>query len=399
MVGQTGAQVNPIQVTEMRLSVIRFMPALGLLHSLDTTKMPCTFLSGDVDFQNQYEVALENESLGASNSSTTVRTPWWCGYGRLFWIRTVPDRNPYAMGRAIVPFDYNLTPYVKSLTLTDGTADVTAYLFPWGIGILVDAKLVGAWALKDAVNLLVDFHNSPRIQWTFDNANGKASPAGMAAAVCTRMWPLIYGDAISQEPAGDEFSIATVIEAAGVKATDPIAENGPIHYALEGMVGWKRKWYEIPPKANSLVSSRISSASAPVGDIVYGKTRSRAIWFPGEFRPAVGYPDTLPCYHQNLSIASLYTEALCVLAQDAASQLRSQGSLSAYSAGYRTYAQLAAGILGRMHGKRTDDSDPDAEKKVRVYRSGSIRSQILTSKDDVNLLRLGIPSINKPLDT
>ena len=396
MINQPGSQVNAVNVSEVRMSFIHFMPALALLHSLSPPTTPCPFLASDVDFQNEYERALANEIGNAPAGSTSSRTPWWNGYGKLFWARNVPNRNSYDMGRALVPIDYNLAPYVTNLTLANGTVTLSAYLYPWGIGVLVDVTLVGSWPLNDAVNLIVDIHNSPKIQWTFDNASGTASPAGLAAALRTRLGAVIYGGNVAQETAGDQFSIVTVIEAANVLATDPIVENGPIHYAIEGMTGWKRNWHEIPPKPNSLVESRISSSSAPIGHIMYGKgRRARAVWFPADFRPAVGYPDTLSCYHQNLSVASLHTEALCVLAQDAAAQLQSQGSLAAFSVAYRNYAQLAAGILGRLHGKKTDDSSV----RKPLYRSGSIRSQILIYKDEVNQLRLAIPSINSPLDT
>ena len=140
---------------------------------------------------------------------------------------------------------------------------------------------------------------------------------------------------------------------------------------------------------------KMPSASAPAGHIVYGKSRSRAVWFPANFRSVADYPETLRCYHQNLSMATLHTEALCVLAQDAASQLSVQASLADFSVTYRNCARLAAGLLGRLHGRKSDES---VGTKPSTYRSGSVRTQILLYKDEIDKLRLALLAPGTPLD-
>ena len=84
-----------------------------------------------------------------------------------------------------------------------------------------------------------------------------------------------------------------------------------------------------------------------------------------------------------------------MLAQDAAAQLSTRGSLSGFSVTYRNCAQLAAGLLGRLHGRKADESPG---KKPLTYRSGSVRSQILNYKDDVSQLRVSLLAGGTALD-
>jgi hypothetical protein len=385
MMNQTSPQVNPITVKELRMSFLHFMPAMALLQSRKPPDIPFPFLVNDVDFQEEYAKALAG--------GTALRTPWRDGYGKLFWFRYLPTRNPYEMWRALVPLDYDLAPQVTSLVLGDGSVAVGAYLYPWGIGMIVDVTLQGPLLLNDAVNRALEIRSKAKIQWKFDTKSGSSSPTGLAAAIRERLGTAVYGDKVAPAELSELFSVVTVTDAAGVVSTDPIAENGPIHCALEGLAGWNPHWATITP--TSLPAGKISARQAPAGHILYGKRRGRAVWFPGDFRNVAAYADTLSCYHQNLSMCSLQTESLCQLAQDAATELRNKGSLDAFSTTYRDCAQLAAGILGRLHGKKTDES---ASQKPKIYRSGSVRTQIQMYKDDVNLLRHAIPTINSELD-
>ncbi|MGB7547228.1 MAG: hypothetical protein WBM14_05730 [Terracidiphilus sp.] len=379
--------VNPVEVKEAHMSFIHFMPALSLLQSLQPPVIPFPFLADDLEFQNTFKKALEGH--------TSLRAPWFDGYGKLFWNRYAPDREPSDLRRALVPMDFDIGQHITGLTLTDCTVDLRVYLYLWGMGILVDITLNGSWPLKDAVSRMVAIHNNPEIHWTSGKDSGNASPQNLADVLRQRLHPLLYGDKVRQEQAGDQFSIVTVTDASNVEADTPLEERGAVHHALDGLTSWNRNWAKIKPPKGSLAECRISSRTAPDGHILYGRPRARAVWFPADFRSVASYPPTLSCYHQNLSAASLHTEALCVLAEDAAAQLKRAGSLAAFSVAYRNCAQLAAGILGRLHGKKTDDAPG---KKPLTYRSGSLRSQMLAYSSDINQLRMSFSSINSPLD-
>ena len=111
---------------------------------------------------------------------------------------------------------------------------------------------------------------------------------------------------------------------------------------------------------------------------------------------SLGRPACADCAKSTLDIFSLHAESLCQLSRDAAVELGNNGSLAAFSTTYRDCAQLAGGLLGRLYGKKTDES---SGQKPQTYRSGSVRSQIQIYKDDINKVRLAFPTINSSLDT
>ncbi|MGH9606411.1 MAG: hypothetical protein ACRD3N_12025 [Terracidiphilus sp.] len=384
---QSMLDVNTIELREARLCCMHFMPALALLQSRNPPAIPCSFLLDDVSFVNEYVAAIRNERFS--------RLPWRDGYAKLFWNRYIPDTTPGGLRRALVPIEFDFGSVVASLALSDGKVDARAFLYPWGMGILIDITFKLTLALDLAVSRLIEIRNHSNIAWKMGSDAGTASPAVLASEIRRHLAPVIYGADVEMENAGEQFSVATVIDASDQTVTDPIPENGPVHYALEGLTGWKPKWKIIQPETNALVTCRIPGASAPLGHILYGKSRSRAVWFPANFRSVADYPDTLSCYHQNLSTASLHTEALCALAQDAAAQLATRGSLADFSVTYRNCAQLAAGLLGRLHGRKSDES---MGMKPPTYRSGSVRAQILNYRDDVNRVRLALLAGGTTLD-
>jgi hypothetical protein len=380
--------LNTFQVRQARVSCLRFLPLREPLRARTPPDIVCPFLLDDVAFTNQYAEAAK----GASG----FRLPWGGGYAQLFWDRYVPSEKPDELWRALVPVEFDLSPVMTSLQLADGKVSAKAFLYPWGIGFLIDVAVEHTLPLAATVDRLIEIHNRPSISWNTGTETGKASPSELASEIQKRVLPLLYGKGIEPEELGEETSIATIVDADNINVTEAIAEGGPLHYVLAGLAGWKAKWKVIQPAPGSLEDCRIASASAPAGHILYGKGRSRAIWFPADFSSASDYPDTLNCYHRNLSMATLHTEALCVLAQDAAAQLALRGSLVDVSIAYYNCARLAAGLLGRLHGRKSDDS-PVA--KPTTYRSGSVRAQIRIHKDEIDRLRLALLAGGTPLDS
>ncbi len=387
MMNQTAPQVNAITVNEIRMSFIQFMPALVLLQSRQPPTIRCPFLLSDVEFQKEFAKAMAG--------GVAFRTPWRNGYGKLFWFRYLPqDRSPNEMWRALVPFDYDFGQHVTSLTISGCAVAARTYLYPWGIGVIVDVTLKGPLPLKDSVDRALEVRSKAKIQWKFDTKSGDSSPTGLSAAIRERLGAAVYSDEVAREDPSEPFSVVTVTDATGTLSTDPIVAGGPIHRALEGMAGWNPHWETIAP--TPLAVGKISARQSPAGHMLYGKRRGRVVWFPADFRTVASYAETLSCYHQNLSMCSLHAESLCQLSRDAAVELGNNGSLAAFSTTYRDCAQLAGGLLGRLHGKKTDES---SGQKPQTYRSGSVRSQIQIYKDDINKVRLAFPTINSALDT
>src|SRR5260370_24356162 len=124
--------VNSFELREARVSCIHFLPMLALLQSRNPSDITCKFLLDDVSFTNQYREALEGVAHW--------RLPWRDGYANLFWTRYVPNQTLEQLRRALVPIEFSLSSMITSLTLTDGEVKAKAFLYPWGIGILIDVS-------------------------------------------------------------------------------------------------------------------------------------------------------------------------------------------------------------------------------------------------------------------
>ena len=76
-----------------------------------------------------------------------------------------------------------------------------------------------------------------------------------------------------------------------------------------------------------------------------GHARARAVWLPRRFA-STQRSASLGCYHRNLVFAALQIERLGGLIRAAAARLEDGRTLNGP---LRTWAQRAAGILGRLH--------------------------------------------------
>jgi hypothetical protein len=381
----------PIQVSEARLSCIFFFPALALLQSRNPPKIPAGFLLDDVGFTSQYE-KLSDPSLPAEPLQ-----PGRAEYGWGFWNRFGTGGDPGKLRRALIPVVSDLAPIVNSLSLADGAVSATAFLYPWGVSILIDITLRGPLALEAAVDRLIEIRKNPSIAWKMGSDSGKARPQTLASEIYKRLAGQLYGTPPGEVP-GEPFSIVTITDGSGISPTAAITPDGPLHRALEGLISWNPIWQDIPAPAGSLDppgspgSCRIDTRNAPLGHVLYGRGRARVIWFPRSFTTALKGASTLSCFHQNLSAGTAHTDALVVLACDGAAEIEAHGSLDNFSVTYRNCAQLGAGLLGRLHGKK----DAPVNKPPN-YRSGSIRAHILNNQKQVNSLRTFYPAMG-PLD-
>lgn len=365
MMNQPAPQVNSITVNEIRISLIQFMPAMALLRSMKPALIPFSFLLSASKFQAKFADAM--------NGDGELRAPWRDSYGKLFWARYFPkeSRTTDEAWRLLAPLDYDFEQKDVAPTLSDCDVQIRTYLYPWGIGLIVDFGCPGPKPLFDIVDHAFEIQHKAQ---------------GMMQAILKGVRTAVYADA-TNEKAGDLFSVVTVTDATGVLSDTAVEPTGDIRRALEALAGWNPTWRK--NKLDPQITSSINIRQSPPGHILYGDDRGRVVWFPEEFRgtPPGRYPHTLSCYHQNLTIGSLHAESLCQMAQDASAQWQLKHSLTSFSGTYVECARLAAGILGRLHGRREGSVN---RKKPDTYRSGSLRTQILVYKDDINTVRTNL---------
>jgi hypothetical protein len=147
--------------------------------------------------------------------------------------------------------------------------------------------------------------------------------------------------------AANPFTIATVTRGDGVDENASLAPEGEIHRVLHGLCRWSETWQndaglDSPEKANLLKGAH------PNGHLLYASKNGRAVWFPEHFKSADKKPHRLGCYHRNLTLLSLQTEALIQSVKPAGDAL----------------AKPAAWLLGRLYGGKA------------TYKSASARAQI-----------------------
>src|SRR5450631_1396946 len=135
-------------ITETRISFVQVEFLGAVLRARNPTSIPFSFLLSGPLFQAQYQ-----QAVGYSGN---VDIPWATnGYAGHFWRYYTQDREgPKQYWRALVPLEYKLS--VKVCPSWSGDGIAKAYLYPWGIGVLLEVSLKGKWNDDDAVSKAQD---------------------------------------------------------------------------------------------------------------------------------------------------------------------------------------------------------------------------------------------------
>lgn len=375
-------------IKALRLSFIQLETITGPLASLKAQTIPYQFLLSQALFQGELSNALAG--TGAP------RVPWDDGVGKLFWYyyleqTSVDKRKGKASWEKLVPLQTDLEGTTISAGWVSGTVEAHAYLYPWGIGLIVDVSAQGSWTLEEAVEFAFKVRHDGKYDWTVNGTTTPTSMNGLIERAIAVLRSRAYGPAMDPGQAGDAFSVVTVTDAEGADATVAVENKKELHRVLEAWTGWSPQWKISGLKNLGESAIDIMRKVSPDGHVLYGGRRGRAVWFPAGFHGAnPRNPDGLECYHQNLMMSSLQTESLCRLSQAVAKQLAAGQTMGQFSVTYGNCARLAAGILGRLYGSPTFYDS---------YRSQSLRDQIKrTYFDAVNAVRtasgIGMPPLS-----
>ena len=354
----------------MRASFVQFEVLAGPLTTQTPPSIPFPFLLNGPGFRTQF----------VSATKGPCRPPWEKDYARSFWqyYAQFPRLNTQEIWRAMVPLEYPLSWSLKPSW--EGDSQAKAFLYPWGIGILVDVSITGKMQFDDAINKAVEVRRSALTTIQAATTSASASINKLLGSLFDHVRPIAFG-ATPKGVQGELFTVVTFVDGEGDDLAPAIQQSSNVHKGLEGLVGWNNKWNKSQPPPLAASTLKIKG-SAPANHLLYGNTRGRAVWFPEYFAGGVSDdPDErLPLYHQNLTMAALHTESLCQMARDVANQFDNNRTTSDWSVAYAECATRVAGILGRLYGGTTD-----------TYRSGSVQNHIQRSfKDTVNAMRTGL---------
>jgi hypothetical protein len=356
------------KIHAIRISFIQIESISGPLQATKTPAIPFSFLLSGPMFQEQYNTA--------ANNGGSLQIPWSHGYGKLFWQFYVRNnaKGVKDYWRAVIPLEFRVEAAAKAAWLK-GEVRLRAYLYPWGIGVVADIRTELHADLVAATTEAVQIRKAQRFQVEIDKISRDLNLEGMLAFVRERVRAAAYGPSMATGQPGDIFSIATVTDGEGVDPDTPVSQAGDLHKSLVRLTTWNPL---LSPQLGPIGESCLHVKGGSAGHVLFAARRGRTVWFPGHFESVADYKPRLACYHQNLTMASLQTEALCRMVKDAAEQIQANTPPTSLSVAYSDCSQFAAGILGRLFGPNNYD----------IYRSFSVRSQIAdTYKDDVNSVR------------
>jgi hypothetical protein len=359
-----------MKINEMRLSLVEVESHADQLRSFAPLSIPFRFVLDSGLYQEEFTRALNEQGF--------ARAPWGSGYGRRFWTcyNEKSSPTPKDLWESLVPFQLAAEAKVTAPGLK-GSARARAYLYPWGIAAMLDLGIREPIDIEQAVTHSISIRRNDQMEMTFNATIEKGSASALLTAVRHDVRELAYGPGTAEGTCTDRFSIVTVLDGEGAPTDQAVTENSALHKQLNGFARGIPNWKTVPP--DPLAGNAIATRPASPGSILFGTRRGRAVWFPESFTSAgPDFKNSLRCYHQNLTMATLHTEALCVLGKNAAAWLAAGTAHIAWPVNYDRCARNAAGLLGRLNGGR----------KAGTYGSRSMQHQIKkTYEADVNTLR------------
>jgi hypothetical protein len=352
-------------ITEMRIGFVQVELLANPLCAKPAPSIPFSFLLSGPQFRTQFSPQGEGVCVA----------PWESGYARSFWPYYAQGsrQNTQEIWRAMVPLEFPLSFSLKPSW--PGAGFARAFLYPWGIGLIVDVSISGKMQFADAINKALE------VRWS---ALSAVQTTGTTSNVpITKLLGMLF-DTVRQAAFGaaskgmtkDVFTVVTPMNGEGDDLAQKIQQGDNVQKGLEALVRWERKWTNIqpPPLATNTLKTK---GNASENHLLYYSDRGRAVWFPGYFSSSGDLDERLPLYHENLTMAALQTESLGLMARHVAQQLDNSKTANDWSVTYTVCAQRVAGLLGRLYGGATD-----------IYRSRSVQNHIERSfKDDVNKLR------------
>lgn len=267
--------------------------------------------------------------------------------------------------KAMVPLHLPEAAQVGTLAAPVRRLAIEGFGYPHAIGVSATVFLEGDWSLDEAVEAAFAARKA-RYELTSPVASPRATLEDIARQALNGLREDMRGTpAPPLSVLGAPFSVATAVN--GSVAAPPAAPppHGDVHRALEGLCRWHPLWRQNrlhPMDGETCLKFKDKLFSRP-DHVLYGLERGRSVWFPGYFGGAPRR--TLGCYHRNLVMASLQTEALLALVRLAMGFIdRRQVMIPSLE----LLARNAAGALGRLYGGSKE-----------TYRSRSLWLQIRDS--------------------
>ncbi len=279
----------------------------------------------------------------------------------------------------LVPFRIRLA-RISADWLKPGRAYMYGYQYPHRAVVVINisAENNEGYTPDELIDHAVKIRTNGlyRVEWLNNRAESQLTLKNLAYEALDRLLSLLQNDSQLRKDDPDPFTIATVIKGDfdPDEFTKNLITNGPIHQMLFTLcTGQKRR--KLPDDDCKHRQIKKLGSDALPSDILYGRYRARAGWFPQRFSQSdKKFP--LRCYHNNLTFASMQTDSLLAAVRLADEKLQQNLSI----AGLAKIAKPAAALLGPLYG-------PSPKK---IYQSYSVREQIRHELRAVNNVRRNI---------
>ena len=345
-------------VQSLKASILWFQPCELLAGG--ARDVPMRELVDEVEYAPVFAAAQRGERPNG------LEPPWPLPSRQLFWkhyleVADIAKVTGHQAWRRIVPFRVK-APLAIALAEPDIRLVAEGFLYRHGVGFVVTLHFETADApIADIIDRLVALRRAPRFE--LDGQERRIDDVAAAAldALCQRVtgMPLANG-----APAPVMRSIVTPVRMIAVPEVDVVDQDAS-HRVLVALAHLEDVWRKaVLDKLDERSRLAISRRKNVPGRVLFATDAARVVWFPDLMSPSVDLDPKrkhrLACYHRNLAMATLQTDALMSLAEQA--QLLDRAGRSRVA--IRDARRHAVSHLGRLYAGR------------KTYETWSVRAQI-----------------------
>lgn len=304
----------------------------------------------------------------------TLTLPWPPRGGPMevvnVWARALGSRDYDSLSsqrfwRAQIPLAAPRPPLRLAQDSAETAVSGTALCHPLGNSVAVTAVVSGDLDPGGLAERVADLDQSARFRLA-DGHTTRTYPLRTLGPELLRRLHTHRGGAGTGEPALDPFVVATVVRADphGTDDACRATEGGAVHHLLHALA--TRTRLTDCPVPSRLADRSLQGRTHQGGGVLYRLPRTRVVWAPYRFR-RVGRSRWLGCYHHNLALASMLTDAWLGVTGWAADTI-AEGPLAP---GAFEVAERCAALLGLVY-----EENP---RPAPVYRTRSMAAQIVDS--------------------
>jgi hypothetical protein len=293
---------------------------------------PLAALGTDARYASLHKDLLERPALGVKPhaNAPALELPWpakdinwfWCRYleanpirrvkGKSAFYRLVPLRRHESPVRGLKVS--GMTNHPQAALLQQAGFDQVsgeAWFHPHMVSFALSLTVKGEFTPTQMAQLCLMLRNDRLFQLADQDRLTKLDELA-AQTLDSLLLEAVGKNNAAPVPPVMPFTIVTVLQGAS-DDLGGVAQGDEVHIALENLTRWREG--NLGNLADGDISHDPNHAAPPPisGGIMFGRERARVVWDPPRF--ASNGRISLSCYHRNILVSTLQTEALLVFMQ------------------------------------------------------------------------------------